>query len=151
LKDPTTGEEILVSGGTDLSVKLCRPDTLELISSIVVEGIPRSVDISKYLLVGMRNGSIAEYDIQKNAKEVIMHSHHDGEVWGLCVMEGESKFFTSGDDNKVYMFDIKTRKCLQKGHVVPIEDGKEEVKAKPAAAKKVRGGASTLSSEPAEK
>lgn len=60
----------------------------------------------------MRNGTMVEYDITKNAKEVIMHSHHDGEVWGLCVIEEEGKFVTSGDDNKILLFDIATRKCL---------------------------------------
>ena len=44
------------------------------------------MDYQKYLLVGLKNGSIVEFDIKKNAKEVIMHSHHDGEVWGLCVV-----------------------------------------------------------------
>ena len=60
----------------------------------------------------MRNGNIVEYDITRNAKEVIMHSHHDGEVWGLCIMEGEGKFITSGDDDKVYMFDMASRKLV---------------------------------------
>jgi WD40 repeat protein len=34
-----------------------------------------------------------------------MHSHHEGEVWGLCLMSND-KFFTSGDDNKIYLYDI---------------------------------------------
>jgi hypothetical protein len=60
----------------------------------------------------MRNGSIIEYDLQNNAREVVMHSHSDGETWGLCVIEGEKKFFTSGDDNKIFMFDMDTRRCI---------------------------------------
>lgn len=39
-------------------------------------------------------------------KDVIIHSHHDGEVWGLCTIEGQGKFITSGDDNKILMFDV---------------------------------------------
>jgi hypothetical protein len=92
-----------------------------------VDSIPRSVDVSKYLLVGMRNGSIAEYDIQKNAKEVIMHSHCEGEVWGLTAIEGGvNKFFSSGDDNQIFMFDLQQKKCILKGNVVPVADNEGE-------------------------
>jgi hypothetical protein len=46
------------------------------------------VDFSKFLLVGLKNGSIAECDIEKAkpAKETIMHSHDDGEEWALVVL-----------------------------------------------------------------
>lgn len=54
----------------------------------------------------MKNGSIVERDILKGGREVIMHSHNDGELWGLATIEREGKFFTSGDDNKIFMFDI---------------------------------------------
>ena len=144
LRDQSDDSKVLLSGGTDLSVVLSNPDTMQQMALIVVESVPRSVDFSKFLLVGMRNGSIVEYDVQKNAKEVIMHSHSDGEAWGLCVMEDDSKFFTSGDDNKVFMFDMATRRCLQKGDV--IVEGAPQPKKKP-----IQGGASTTSDEPPEK
>ena len=77
-----------------------------------MDGIPRSVDYAKFLLVGMRNGNIVECDIAKEVKETIMHSHHDGEVWGLTVLDEDNKYITSGDDNKILMFDMLTRKCI---------------------------------------
>ena len=40
--------------------------------------------MGRFLLVGFRNGSIAEYMIDTQQREVIMYSHHDGEVWGIC-------------------------------------------------------------------
>ena len=59
-----------------------------------------------------------------------MHSHHDGEVWGLTTIEGDGKFFTSGDDNKIFMFDINLKKKIQQGEVLstPELEGGEEVK-----------------------
>jgi hypothetical protein len=99
------------------------------------------------LLAGLKNGSIVEFDLQSGAREVIMHSHHDGEVWGLCLVGGTNRFITSADDNKILMFDIQSRRCVQKGLVVP-EDGKKAEKPKKMAA---GGGASTLSDEPPEK
>lgn len=82
-----------------------------------MEAIPRSLDIFKYLLVGLSNGSIVEFDVASGKRETIMHSHHDGEVWGLAAVEGENIFFTSGDDNKIFMFDVLKRKRIQQGEV----------------------------------
>lgn len=87
------------------------------IQIIQVDSIPKSVDFQKYLLVGLKNGSIVEFDIMKNAKEVIMHSHYDGEVWGMCVVPNEHKFFTSADDNKILLYDILSKKCIGRGNV----------------------------------
>jgi WD40 repeat protein len=112
VKDPTSGSDALISGGADLTVKFLKPDTLEQLKSFVVDAIPRSVDYSRFLLVGLRNGSIFEYDITNNAKECIMQSHHDGESWGLVVIEGENKYITSGDDNKILMYDLIQKKVI---------------------------------------
>lgn len=78
-----------------------------------------------------------------------MHSHHDGEVWGLCVIT-DNIFVTSGDDNKLLMFDMATRKCIQKGQVVPgspLDSGSMD----PSVKSRREGGASTTSSEPPNK
>lgn len=87
LIDTTDDTRVLLSGGADLKVNVINPETMNVITSVDVEAVPRSVDYSKYLLVGLRNGTIYEYDMQSNTKEAIMHSHHDGEVWGLCTVE----------------------------------------------------------------
>ncbi len=139
----------MVSGGADLTVKLLDPSTLTVTKSFIVDSVPRSVDLQTYLLVGLRSGTILEFDVDKNAKETIMQAHHDGESWGLCVIEDQGKYFTSGDDNKVLMYDIETRKVIQKGEVrVLDEEGKDPLAGK---VKKLVGGASTTSKEPPER
>lgn len=60
----------------------------------------------------MRNGNIVEYDYKKNAREVIMNSHFDGEAWGLCTIDSHGLFISSGDDNRIFMFDIAKKKCI---------------------------------------
>jgi WD40 repeat protein len=70
-----------------------------------------------------------------------MHSHHDGEVWGLESMEDEAMFITSGDDNKLLMYDIKQKKCILRGVIV-----EEEVGEAPSKIAYKRGGAATTSS-----
>jgi len=46
-----------------------------------------------------------------------MHSHFDGEVWGLCVVSEKGYFLTAGDDNKILLYDVHERKCISKGTV----------------------------------
>lgn len=48
---------------------------MQEIQKIETEDIPRSLDYGKYLLAGLKNGNIVEYDVASKAKEVIMHSH----------------------------------------------------------------------------
>ena len=58
-----------------------------------------------------------EFDIAKNIKEVIMHSHHDGELWAATLIEEKGVFVTAADDNKILMFSMETKKCIQKGWI----------------------------------
>ena len=60
------------------------------------------------IFAGLRNGIIFEID-SKGSKKEIMKSHSDGEEWGLAVAYKDT-FVTSGYDNKIYVWDAKTRK-----------------------------------------
>lgn len=66
-------------------------------------------------MIGLKGGSIEEHDLRSGKKETIMHSHSDGEVWGLCVIPNKGKFFTSGDDDKVFLYDITKKRCIASG------------------------------------
>lgn len=44
-------------------VNILNPGSMAVLASVSVDATPRSVDFSKYLLVGLRNGSIIEFDI----------------------------------------------------------------------------------------
>ena len=79
-----------------------------------------------------------------------MHSHHDGELWALTLIEERGVFITAADDNKLLMYDMESKKCIQKGWIdEPIEGQTAALEAAKAQAKSARsGGASTTSSEP---
>lgn len=49
---------------------------------------------------------------------MIVQSHSEGEVSGLCTIEDKGKFVTAGDDGKILMFDTSTKKCTMKGNAV---------------------------------
>lgn len=61
-----------------------------------------------------------------------MESHSEGEAWGLTSVGG-MKVATSGDDNKIKVWDISARSCIATG-IVSDKDAKSK-----------KGGASTLS------
>jgi WD40 repeat protein len=117
MKEFTDGHPTLITGGSDQLVCFVDPATLTSIRQIQLDSVPRSVDFAKFLLVGQRNGNILEYDINRNIKEVIMHSHHDGELWAISLIEERGVFVTAADDNKLLMFEIDTKKCIQKGWI----------------------------------
>jgi WD40 repeat protein len=103
--------QLLLSGGSDNIVNISNPEAMTIIKSITFESIPRSLDYGKKLLVGLRDGTILEYDVQTNVMLEIMVSHHDGEAWGLCTVKGTPNFYSSGDDNKILYYDIENRMC----------------------------------------
>jgi WD40 repeat protein len=69
----------------------------------------RAIDISNdgKMVCGLRNGSIIEVN-GRNQRE-IMFSHSDGETWGLDLSQ-YPKVLTSGDDNKVIVWDTQQHK-----------------------------------------
>jgi len=83
---------------------------------------PRSLDFfNGNLLVGLRNGSIVEFQdvmtAESPVEKCLMQSHFEGEVWGLEVLSGQSKVLTCGDDNKIMMYDYETHSFDRKGTV----------------------------------
>jgi hypothetical protein len=58
------------------------------------------------MLVGLRNGSI--YEVSGDSRKELMFSHSEGEVWGLDV-SNFPKVCTSGDDNKIIVWDTAQR------------------------------------------
>jgi hypothetical protein len=56
--------------------------------------------------VGFYNGDIVTID-EKNVSETVMKSHDDGEVWGLTIDVKKGYVLTTGDDNKIMVFDPK--------------------------------------------
>lgn len=84
---------------------------------------PKSVDFfNGNLLVGLRNGTIIEYPKVLESgdstpeQRVLMSSHFEGETWGLCVLD-DNTVVTSGDDNRINLFDTDNKKFIRGGKV----------------------------------
>lgn len=102
---------MLYSGGKDGRVCITDTSTMECIKAIDFGMLPRAIDVHNgNLVVGLRNGSIVECNLESQEMVTYMQSHNDGEVWGLAL--DDSSVYTSGDDNQVKKWDPFTRKCV---------------------------------------
>ena len=143
------GEEIVLAGGNCKNLMVFKFDgSLKKMWQVMCDAAPRSVDMfGGAILVGLKNGSICELpwtDDGSKSPKVVMTSHCDGETWGLCVCttpSGETRVITSGDDNRLLAYNPKTYQVLAEGQV---NDPGKAKKSKPS-----RGGASSMSSQPA--
>ena len=63
LYDATEKTRVIISGGSDLLIHIIDANNMTISTTVAVEAIPISVDYFKYLLVGMKNGNIVEFDL----------------------------------------------------------------------------------------
>jgi hypothetical protein len=64
------------------------------------------------ILVGTRNGNIYEINESNDEKKLLLASHHEGEAWGLEVIEDKKCILTVGDDNKFMLYNYEERKYV---------------------------------------
>lgn len=121
----------IVSGGKDGKIVISDPVTGKSEKEHDVKCLVRSVDmVDGKILAGLRDGSILEID-KKGTKTTIMKSHSTGEAWGLAIAD-DDHIVTSGDDNKVFTWNINDRKAVDEAELC-AEDAKPK-----------KGGASSL-------
>ena len=103
---------ILVSGSKSGNIHLFDTGAQELISSVDCGNVPRALDYMEGLLtVGTRDGAILEFNTNDLGEpKCYMQGHDTAEAWGLDL--SNDKFVTSGDDNKVMLWDPATRTCV---------------------------------------
>ena len=123
----------LISAGDDKKVVFRKKEDDKVIFELSCENIPRAVDVKgNMLVVGDGADGITLYD--GSTKVDTWKGHHEGEVWGLDVTD--KYIITTGDDNKIIIWDYKARKAISVG----------SVNAK--AGEKLKGNASTKSKLP---
>jgi len=140
---------ILVSTGKDdmLSVFSCDTGEYQFLRQIPLEvyHYASSLDIlDGKILVGHDNGKIQTVKVDGTDKQLIGQSHFDGESWGLEVIQEKGTFLTCGDDNMIYEFSIKDKKCIKSGKIWTFDlyGGKQYE------TQKIKSTAATMSSYP---
>ena len=145
--------ELLLSGGKDARVVITNLATMEKITEVPTpDTYARAIDaLDGKLLFGLRNGRILEQELMSEKKPLVMvYSHHEGEVWGLCELEGENSFITSGDDNKIIKWSVPKKQCAEISKIGVANEKPDKATLKKKQTGKFKGGASTLSTLPAE-
>jgi WD40 repeat protein len=96
------------------------------------------------ILVGHDNGIIQTVNVDGTDRQRVHHSHHNGESWGLEVIEDKGTYLTCGDDNTIYEFSIKDKQLVREGKVWTYEMyGGEKYETK-----KIKSTASSMSTVP---
>lgn len=148
----------MFAGGSDKTITayVHNNGSLKKQWSITVESPPRSIDLhDNKILMGFKNGNVSVLNYSENVTDAprpIMYSHCDGECWGLeiCELEdGSTRIITSADDNRILAFNPQSKHVLCQG-TVKIEVPGKEKKKKKADKGGYKGGASSMSSQPAD-
>lgn len=121
----TACEGKLISGGKDKRIAIITAEGGNFKLEKFIDfssSFPKALDFFRgNLLVGLRNGSIAEFkDVLKTenpAENVVMKSHFEGEIWGLELVPDQNKVITCADDNQIMVFDYETKSFDRKGTV----------------------------------
>lgn len=101
----------LYAGSRDGSVSIIDSATMTCEERIDFGMLPRALDVKDgNLIVGLRNGSIVQCNLDTKEQTTYMQSHNDGEVWGLAL--DDAFVYTSGDDNQVKKWDPFARTCV---------------------------------------
>jgi WD40 repeat protein len=97
------------------------------------------------ILVGHDNGRIQTVDINTETITPVNTSHHDGECWGLEIIQENGTFLTCGDDNEIHEYSIKDKQVIRTGKVwsLDLNEGKS------FKTDKIKSTASTLCDYPA--
>ena len=94
------------------------------------------------MYAGTSNGCI--FVVHKDGKHTLLQeTHHDGETWGLSVSRSEPLLVSSGDDNKVMLWDLERKTLKSKRLIGEASVGKRR-------RTKRSGGASTTTTRYAE-
>lgn len=96
------------------------------------------------ILVGHDNGIIQTVNVDGTNKKVVSASHYDGEVWGLDYSDETGTFFTCGDDNTIYEFNVKDKAMVRKAKIWSFDLNN----GKPYETEKMKSTASTLAKTP---
>jgi WD40 repeat protein len=113
--------DVIAVGGRDDRVHVLDRNFAET-RNIEVGACPRALDMhDNMILAGLRDGTILTISAD-DSKIVLMESHSDGEVWGLEVDNSSPNIIiTTGDDNKVMVWDTQQRRCVSKGTLETVQ------------------------------
>ena len=94
--------------------------TIELIDSFQMDSVVKSLDvnINKQIIMGLKNGEIKIkfYGTDTKHEQTIIKSHSSGSINDIAYIP-EKKIVSVGDDNKILLYNLLSKKCESFGKV----------------------------------
>ena len=91
--------------------------------SFTLKSIVKSIDINDgfQMILGLKNGDIVlkHWEDSTKYEEVYLKSHCEGSICGMALVP-EYKLLTSGEDNKILLWNLRSKKCENWGIINPL-------------------------------
>ena len=93
--------------------------------SFTLNSVVKSIDVNDdfQMILGLKNGDIIvkHWEDKTKYEEVYLKSHCEGSICGMAYVP-EYKLVTSGEDNKILLWNLRSKKCESWGIINPVED-----------------------------
>ena len=97
-----------------------------------MNSIVKSLDVSQdnKIIMGLKNGEIKIkfYGTKTKHEQSIIKAHSEGEINDIIYIP-EKKILSVGDDNKILLFNLLSKKCESSGRVSILFGNVEDIKA----------------------
>ena len=99
-------------------------DTLFTLSdSFTLKSVVKSIDVNDdfQMILGLKNGDIIlkHWEDKTKYEEEYLKSHSEGSIGGIAFVP-EYKLVTSGEDNKILLWNLRSKKCESSGKINPL-------------------------------
>ena len=88
-----------------------------------LKSVVKSIDVNEdfQMILGLKNGDIIlkHWEDKTEYEEVYLKSHSEGSIGGLAFVP-EYKIVTSGEDNKILLWNLRSKKCESSGKINPL-------------------------------
>ena len=91
--------------------------------SFTLKSVVKSIDINDdfLMILGLKNGDIIlkHWEDSTKYEETYLKSHSEGSICGMAFVP-EYKLVTSGEDNKILLWNLRSKKCESSGFINPL-------------------------------
>lgn len=123
----------IVTGGADKKVVILDA-SLNVVRTLLLPSKVISVHMKdRALLIGTADAEIYEVEDYTTAPEdvatlmPVVRGHFEGELWAVAPMPDGKSFITAGEDNRIFFFDIGTRRILREGIINDVAGPKLKI------------------------
>ena len=125
-------EKVYISDSLN-NVMIYDPKTYNLLDDFEMNSIVKSLDVSQdnKIIMGLKNGEIKIkfYGTKTKHEQSIIKAHSEGEINDIIYIP-EKKILSVGDDNKILLFNLLSKKCESSGRVSILFGNVEDIKGK---------------------